>query len=133
MSAAKYDFALEQGSSFQLAFTYKDSSGNPVNLTGWCGRLVWKTNTNDISTFITGHNNNDYKFTLDGPNGKFTLLFPSAVTNSFNFNTAKYDIELQSPEDFYINGGNFTTRILYGTISVVKRYSQNTESLECQT
>jgi hypothetical protein len=65
-------------------------------------------------------------------NGKLTLLIPAATTNGFLFNTAKYDLELQSPDDLYANGGGkYITRILFGTVSVVKRFSQNTSNLDC--
>lgn len=132
MSAAKYDFSIEQGSSYSLILVYKDADGNVVDLSNWCARLIWKTNTNDTATFETGHDNTDYKFSLDGPNGKLTLLLPATATNNYSFNTAKYDLELQSPDDFYASGGNLTQRILFGTISIVKRFSQSTTALECQ-
>jgi hypothetical protein len=117
MAASKYDFAIEQGTSFKLSLIYKDANGTPVDLTGWCARLVWKTN----------------KFIIDDPNGKLTLMLPASTTNGFNFNTAKYDLELQSPDDIYSGGGKYTTRLLFGTINIVKRFSQAASSLECST
>ena len=122
MAAGKYDFAIEQGTSFKWSLVYKDSNQNPVNLTGWCARLIWKTNLND--TII-------YKFTIDDINGKIVLLLPANTTNGFLFNLAKYDLELQSPDDLYNGGGKYTTRIVYGTVSIVKRFSQTTTNLEC--
>lgn len=130
MAAGKYDFSIEQGTSFTLSLIYKDGSGNPVNLTGWCARLVWKNN-NETETFHTETINSNYRFDIDEPNGKLILQFPASTTNNFIFNNAKYDIELQSPDDFYIGGGKYTTRILSGTITIVKRFSQVNESLEC--
>lgn len=131
MAAAKYDFAIEQGSSFKLSLVYKDKDQNPVDLTGWCARLVWKTNLSNTQTFSSETTDNTYKFTIDEPNGKLVLLLPASTTNSFIFNTAKYDLELRSPDDLYNGGGKFTTRILYGTINIVKRFSQTTTNLEC--
>lgn len=132
MSAAKYDFNIEQGSSFKLSIVYKDSNGNPINITGWCARLVWKTNNNQVDVFNTENTNFDlYKFTIDGINGKLLLQFPAQTTNNFGFNLAKYDLELQSPDDLYIGGGKYTTRILYGTITIVKRFSKTDDGLEC--
>lgn len=133
MPAAKHDFSIEQGSSYSFILVYKDSEGNIVNLTNWCARLIWKTNSNTTNIFTTGHDDVDYKFSLDGPNGKFTLLWPAETTNGYTFNTAKYDLELQSPDDFYANGGNYTERILYGTVTITKRFSQSNTALECQT
>lgn len=132
MSAGKYDFSIEQGTSFTLSFVYKDSSGNPVNLTGWCARLVWKTSSG-TETFSTETTNNNYRFEMDEPNGKLIIQFPASVTNNFNFTSAKYDLELQSDDDLYTGGGKYTTRILYGTITLIKRFSQTSTVLACAT
>ena len=132
MAASKYDFAIEQGTSFKLSLIYKDANGTPINLTGWCARLVWKTNTNNLQIFSSDNiDHSVYKFIIDDPNGKLTLMLPASTTNSFNFNTAKYDLELQSPDDIYAGGGKYTTRLLFGTINIVKRFSQAPSSLEC--
>lgn len=131
MSAAKFDFSMDQGSSFKLAFVYKDADLNVVDLTDWCARLVWKTNKGDISTFESGNDDQNYKFTIDGPNGKVQLLIPSDVTNAYDFTVAQYDLELQSPDDFYASGGKYTVRVMYGVITLVKRESKTTTALDC--
>lgn len=132
MAASKYDFAIEQGTSFKLSLIYKNAVGVPVNLTGWCARLIWKTNTNTTQTFSSDNvDHGVYKFIIDDPNGKITLMLPSSTTNGFNFNTAKYDLELRSPENLYDGGGKYSTRLLFGTINIVKRFSQSSSSLEC--
>jgi hypothetical protein len=132
MAASKYDFKIEQGSSFKFSLIYKDADNNPVDLTDWCARLTWKTNTGTTQIFST--ENLDYtlyKFTIDPINGKITFLLPASTTNNFNFSTAKYDLELSSPDDLYSGGGKYTIRILYGTILIVKRFSQSNNTLEC--
>ena len=132
MAAGKYDFAIEQGTSFRLSLVYKDAEGNPMDLTGWCARLIWRTSGSATQTFSSNNNDHEiYRFEVDEPNGKLTLLFPSSTTNSFNFNTAKYDLELQSPDDLYDGGGKFKTRILYGIITIVKRFSQVSSNMDC--
>lgn len=132
MAASKYDFTIEQGTSFKISLIYKDNAGNPINLTGWCARLVWKTNTNTTQTFSSDNiDYNVYKFTIDDIEGKLTLMMPSSTTNSFNFNTAKYDLELQSPDDLYAGGGKYTTRLLFGTVNILKRFSQSQQPLNC--
>ena len=132
MAASKYDFKIEQGSSFKFSLIYKDADNNPVDLTDWCARLTWKTNTGTTQIFST--ENLDYtlyKFTIDPLNGKITFLLPASTTNNFNFTTSKYDLELSSPDDLYSGGGKYTIRILYGTILIVKRFSQSNNTLEC--
>lgn len=132
MSASKYDFPIEQGTSFKISLIYKDSEGNPINLTNWCARLIWKTSNNITQVFSSDNiDYSVYKFIIDGPNGKLTLLIPSSTTNSFTFNTAKYDLELQSPDDLYAGGGKYSTRLLYGTVTIMKRFSQSNNVLDC--
>lgn len=132
MAASKYDFAIEQGTSFKMSLIYKDQNGNPINLTGWCARIVWRTNTGSTQIFSSDNlDHSVYKFSIDDINGKLTIMFPSSTTNSFTFNTAKYDLELQSPDDLYAGGGKYTSRILFGTVAIVKRFSQATNALDC--
>lgn len=133
MSAGKYDFSIEQGTSFNMTVIYKDSNGNPVDITGWCARLIWKTSSNNVEIFSTENMDySQYKFEIIGTEGKLDLKFPASKTNSFNFTNAKYDLELQSDDDYYTDGGKYTVRILYGSISIIKRYSKSTDLLECQ-
>lgn len=132
MAASKYDFSIEQGSSFKLSLVYKDDNNNPIDLTNWCARLTWKTNTNTTQTFSTENiDYSVYKFIIEANIGKITLLIPATTTNSFLFNTAKYDLELQSDDDLYTGGGKSIIRLLYGTVTVVKRFSQSTTLLDC--
>ena len=132
MSASKYDFSIEQGSSFRLAIVYKDKDNNIVDITDWCARLTWQTNTGLTQIFNSDNiDTSSYSFIIDGPQGKLTLLLPASTTNNFNFSMAKYDLELSSDEDLYTGGGKYTTRILYGTVNIVKRFSQYSDQLEC--
>jgi hypothetical protein len=132
MPASKHDFSIEQGSSFQMSLVHKDESGNPINIAGWCGRLVFKTGSGTVYTFVTNNTNySEYRFTTDVAAGKLTLMLPASTTNSFNFNQAKYDLELQMPEDLYVGGGQKIIRVLYGTITIVKRFSQTSDQLSC--
>lgn len=131
MAASQHNFNIEQGSSFRLSLTYKDSDGNIIDLTNYCARLTMKAG-DQYKTFSTLETNYDeYKFTIDGPQGTITLLIPASSTNTYNFSSAKYDLELQSPQDLYAGGGKYTLRVLYGTITIVKRFSQSTTLLDC--
>jgi hypothetical protein len=132
MAAGKYDFAIEQGTSYKLSLIYKDSNGTPVNLTGWCARLTWKTNLGITQTFSsTNIDTALYSFTINGPEAKITLIFPASITNNFDFSSAKYDLELQGPDSVYAGGGKYTTRILFGTITISKRFSESDSHLSC--
>ena len=135
MSAAQYDFEIDQGSSFRIIFKYKDNNGLPIDITNWCARLTWKTNANSAKIFNTNElDDSEYKFTLEGAQGRLILELPASTTNGFDFTSAKYDLELQSDEDHYLSGsggGKYTTRLLYGSITIKKRYSKSNNALEC--
>lgn len=132
MPASKYDFSIEQGTSFKLSLIYKDSTGTPVNISNWCSRLIWTTDEGVSQVFST--NNTDYsiyKFTIAGPEGKILLQLPAATTNLFTFLKAKYDLELESHNDMYAGGGKEIIKLIFGTVKIIPRYSENNTLLDC--
>ena len=132
MPATYHDFVIEQGSSFKVILVYKDNLEQIVDLTGWCARLTWLTNKGDSYTFNNDNTNtSEYKFIIDGPTGTLILMIPASTTNDYLFNTAKYDLELKSPNDLYFGGGKYTIRILYGNFNILKRNSKSTTELDC--
>ena len=136
MSASEYNFKIEQGSTFKIKFFYKDENGEPIDLSGYCARLTWKTNYGIQQSFFTENTDYSvYKFVLDVDNGGMVLELPASTTNSFDFSYAKYDLELQSPDVIYSTASSenyYTYRILYGKAKIVKRESNTLENLECQ-
>lgn len=134
MPASKYDFSIEQGTSFKLSLIYKDSNQTPINITNWCARLVWTTEDGISQIFSTTNiDHNIYKFEIIGADGKLLLQIPANTTNLFLFNKAKYDLELESPEDMYVGGGKEIIRLIFGTVKIIRRFSENDTLLDCQT
>lgn len=131
MAAAEYNFNIEQGSSFTISFKYKDSTNTAVDISNWCARMMLTTSDNQTITFSSDTENSSYKMNIDGTNGIISLMLPAISTNSFTFKTAKYDLELESDDPLYTGGGNYTDRILYGTINILKRNSNNSTAMEC--
>lgn len=132
MAASRYDFAIEQGSTFRLSLVYKDSTKTIVDLTDWCARLTWKNNKGNVYQFLsTNVDYSSYKFTIDGPNGRIDLVIPATTTNQYLFNNAKYDLELLSPDAISVGTGEYVTRILFGDIKIIPRYTQSTTEMSC--
>jgi len=132
MSAQQYDFSIEQGSSFELSITYSDDNGNPIDLTGWCARIIVSRDDNLIDTYLT--TNVDpllYKFSIDALNGKLFLQIPASVTNNYIYSIGKYDLELESDDEIYAGGGKDIKRLLYGNITIIKRHSETSNLLDC--
>jgi hypothetical protein len=132
MAASRYDFAIEQGSTFKISLVYKNVDKNPIDLTDWCARLIWKDNKGHTYEFLsTNTTYSSYKFTIDGINGKLDLIIPASTTNQYLFSNAKYDLELLSPDPLADGTGRYVTRILYGDIKIIKRYTQSINEMSC--
>jgi hypothetical protein len=134
MPASKHDFSIEQGTSFTLSLTYKDSTSQPIDISDWCARLIWTTDLDVVQIFTTANLDHEiYKFDIIGVDGKLLLQMPANTTNQFTFDKAKYDIELESPEDMYAGGGKEIIRLLFGTVKIIHRFSEDNTVLDCQT
>lgn len=135
MPAAEYNFSIEKGTAFVIAFEYKDDNQIPINLTNWCARLRWIEDQTSptVRTFVTNTRNSQYEFTIDPLLGKIVLRIPAAQTLNYSFGSARYDLELQEPNDLYSGGGKKVFRILQGSISLVPRNVPDTDAFQCDT
>lgn len=134
MPAANYNFSIEKGTSFTIAFEYRDSSQTPINLTNWCARLRYVDDLGNIVSYETNTVNEDYSFTLDALNGKVILKIPAIKTAAIAWNSAKYDLELQEPDDLYsssLTENKKVYRILEGTISTITKNIETYTSFGC--
>lgn len=79
MAAGLYDITIEQGADWNLSMTWRDATGQPVNLTGYTGRMqVRETFASKVKVFdLTTENG---LITLDPPNGLVSLRIPAAVS-----------------------------------------------------
>ena len=138
MAAATYNFAIEQGSDFDITFKYNDENGIGKNLSGSCVTL--RTKQEDIANpgqqigFSTAavaslENSFGYLFTANNL-GVIRLQISSTATQKYTFDSTVYDLDI-----FEIVPGTLlrkNIRISTGTIAIIKR---NFEELvtECPT
>ena len=128
MAAGKYNFTIEQGTTVKLELAYKDVSGSAIDLTGYSGRMQirpdFADNTKTSYIYLSSSLNADGTgLNFSGSNGTTTPasgtigLFISAVSSSaLKFDTAYYDIELES--------GSIVTRLLQGTITLSREVTR---------
>ena len=134
MPAADYNFSIEKGTAFVIAFEYRDDANIPIDITNWCARIRWiedQAENTVIRTFSTNTRNNEYEFTIDPLLGKIILKIPAEQTAIYAFGTARYDFELQEPNDLYTGGGKKIFRILQGSISLIPRNVPGNDILGC--
>jgi len=128
MAAAKYPFTIEQGVTTILEFQYKDADENPIDLTGYSGRMQIKSDYADnapttYATFSSSLNPDNTGLSFSGSNGttpptsgSIGLYISAATSSAFTFETAKYDLEIYS--------GSLVTRLVEGTIKLSKEVTR---------
>lgn len=128
MAAGKYSFIIEQGSTLDFEIQYKDSSNNPVDLTGYSGKMQIRSNfaDNSPSTYITlssslavdgtGLNFNGSSGLLPLTSGSIGIYISAASSSAFTFDTGFYDLEITS--------GSVVTRLLEGKVKLSKEVTR---------
>ena len=128
MSAGKYSFAIDQGSTFKLGVQYLDSNSTPINLTDYSARMQIRSDYADNSNtlYITvsssidadGTGLNLYGINGDQPlsSGSIGITISADKTTSMSFESGYYDLELTS--------GSYVTRILEGNVLINKEVTR---------
>lgn len=108
-SPGTYDIVLYQGTTFTEQLTWKDSSGDPVDLTGWTARMMARESVDAETAFITLTTEND-GIALGGAAGTITLSMTDADTSALSIYSGIYDLELisDSGDVFRLLQGNLT-------------------------
>lgn len=120
MPAAVHNFTLEQGSAFEIVFEFINSNNIPIDLTNWCALLQWVENDGGTLVFNTNYDGDNYRMFVDSL-GKITLQIPARITKDYNFTTAVYDLDLQEPNEQYVNSGLKTYRLSTGVVTLLPR------------
>ena len=107
--ASKYNIKLDQGSDYALSITYKDPTGNVVDLSGYTARMHVRQTYSTPSTIITLTTENG-RIELGGANGTINLSIDAANTANLPISNAVYDLELV--------GGSSVNRLIEGKFVV---------------
>ena len=128
MAAGKYNFTIEQGATVDFEIQYKDSNNKPVDLTGYYGRMMIRSNFADSSptTYLTlssslnsdgtGLNFSGSKSAKPPTSGSIGIYIAACTSSALTFVTARYDLEIYS-------GSNcpYTVRLLEGQVNLSKQ------------
>lgn len=125
MSAGRYSFTIEQGATLDFELAYKDSSNNPIDLTGYQGRMQIRPSVGSDTVYITLSSSLDDDGTglnfsgsdgLNPPTSGTIGIFISAASSSLlDFSEASYDLELATGSQYPI-----VTRLLEGNVKLSK-------------
>ena len=125
MSAGRYSFTIEQGATLDFELAYKDSDNDPIDLTGYQGRMQIRPSVGSDTVYITLSSSLEADGTglnfsgsdsLNPPTSGTIGIFISANSSSqLNFTEAVYDLEIATGSDYPI-----VTRILEGQVKLDK-------------
>jgi hypothetical protein len=110
-----YDLEILQGSTYSKEFTYQDSEGDPIDLTGYDARMQIRQ-TYDAPVIIELTTGTEGGITLGDALGTITITIPADKTEEFIFKKAKYDLEL-------VLGTN-VQRVLQGDVLLSKEITK---------
>ena len=129
MAAGNYSFTIEQGATTDFELVYKDSSGNPVDLTHYDARMQLKNSAGGSTTFLTlssslGTDGTGLNLSGSGgltankplTSGSIGIYISHATSSNLSFTSAVYDLEIVS------GSGNTATvtRLIQGKVNLSK-------------
>jgi hypothetical protein len=116
MSAGKYNFIIEQGTTFTLELQYKDSNSVPVDLTGYTGRMQIRPSIGSPTSYLTLSSSiqpDGTGITFPTPVSGTINLYISAISSSqLTFDQGVYDLEIAT--------GSTVTRLIQGNVQLSK-------------
>lgn len=125
MSAGKYSFTIEQGATLDFELAYKDSNNDPIDLTGYQGRMQIRPSIGSDTVYITLSSSLDADGTglnfsgssgLNPPTSGTIGIYISANSSSqLDFGEAVYDLELATGSAYPV-----VTRLLEGQVRLSK-------------
>jgi hypothetical protein len=126
MAAGRYSFTIEQGATLSFELQYKDGDGNPINLSGYSGKMQIRTSIDAVTASLTlssslqpdgtGLNFSGSNGNKDPKSGSIGLYISAATASLLDFDKGVYDLEIKS--------GLTVTRLLEGEVRLSKEITR---------
>jgi len=108
--ANRYNLEINQGATFSLTATWKDSTGAAINLTGYTARLQIRESYASTTTIVSL--TSGAGITLGGAAGTITIVIAASATSALTSPfSGVYDLEL-------VDASSVVTRLLEGAATV---------------
>ena len=91
--AGQKNWEVDQNTTFTFIVEYKDSDGDPVDITGASAKMQVR-DTKGGSKLAFSLTSPSGGITIDGPNGKLTIKITPTQTNKLFYPKSSYDIML---------------------------------------
>jgi hypothetical protein len=107
--AGTHDIVCDQGSTFTRVFTWQDSTGVPINLSMYTGRMQVRATIDNASTLLSLTTENG-GIALGGAAGTITVTATATQTAAVAAGCYVYDLEMVT--------GAVVTRLVQGQFTV---------------
>jgi hypothetical protein len=116
MAAGNYDILIEQGATFMLDLTWKDTEGTPIDISGCFVRMqIRKTYNSDAVFSLT--NDSDGGIETGGVAGTITAEISAEDTRDIDIRRGYYDLEIEFPS-------GIVTRLIQGGVDVSREVTK---------
>lgn len=105
--AGLYNITIEQGATFTETYTWKDGSGNLVNLSGYTAKMQIRDHAGNILLDLA---NVAGGLSINAAAGSVTVTIDATTTGAITWRSGVYDLKLSS--------ASYTKRLLEGEVSV---------------
>ena len=92
MTAAIFNFTIEQGADFVLPLSCQDLTGESIDLTGCTAAMMIRVNYDDAEPLVSLTSEDGID--MDGSAGTMIIRIDSSVTSELPPGTAVYDLRL---------------------------------------
>lgn len=106
--AGTLHITIEQGATFDPSLTWRDQNGALIDLSGFAARMQVRATVEDAIVLLEATSANG-KLVVGGASGTITFNVPAVETAALDFETAVYDLEVES-------GSGVVTRLLKGDV-----------------
>ena len=114
MSAATTNLIIDQGATWNITFTYKNTDGNPINLTGYTAALQLRTSYDAASASLSLTSGSG--IVLGGTAGTIAVTATATETGGLTAGEYVYDLEITS--------SSVVTRLVQGRITVTPQVTR---------
>jgi hypothetical protein len=119
--AGRLDLVIEQGATFALELTWRDSAGGVIDLTDYAAAWQIRENIDDVDPIYSADSDTGDPdgggVSITPEEGRITIVLVPETTASFDFAEALYDLELTAP-------GGIVTRLLSGTVELSREVTR---------
>ena len=124
MAAGRYNITIEKGATYRRQLQYKDSAGDPIDLTDYSARMQirQKVTDNIIHLNLTTTKDADGSgLTITAASGTIDIEISAASSSNFDFGTeGVYDLEIYSGS----GDSTYVLRLLEGKVKVSKNVTR---------